>query len=384
MAGNTRSTISCGFIEDRRSNGATPPEDVHGAVASRWCACSPSATAELHVALGERAPTIPPSSRSPSRRTDLRKWVANRSSARANESLALIERPQELPEACAADAIQLAGKYARRSKAASTTEAAKLVAGRPEDPPSRRLPPGPGAPEAQRLRHRRFRRRACPAAGRARGPRARPCGTSPACSARSRTQDTHRCANARSPRARTARSGIRSSRSGNRKHARCFCGCMTTSPVQPASTRVSSMLQPLLTLFEIEKALYELRYELRNRPDWASMPIAQPHRVQRLTVRRRICHGPAGIGPRGRRRPSMFIPSRGRNDSRSVPSGRAIRIRAARRGMAKGSISRCSRRPPSAWSCASSTRPDGARCSGSSSRNGRTTRGMAICQRPGC
>jgi maltose alpha-D-glucosyltransferase/alpha-amylase len=32
-------------------------------------------------------------------------------------------------------------------------------------------------------------------------------------------------------------------------------------------------VQPLLTLFEIEKALYELRYELRNRPDWAAIPL---------------------------------------------------------------------------------------------------------------
>ncbi|MBV9913939.1 MAG: maltose alpha-D-glucosyltransferase [Sinobacteraceae bacterium] len=30
---------------------------------------------------------------------------------------------------------------------------------------------------------------------------------------------------------------------------------------------------PLLTLFEIEKALYEVRYELSNRPDWASIPL---------------------------------------------------------------------------------------------------------------
>jgi maltose alpha-D-glucosyltransferase / alpha-amylase len=30
---------------------------------------------------------------------------------------------------------------------------------------------------------------------------------------------------------------------------------------------------PLLELFEIEKALYELRYELRNRPEWASIPL---------------------------------------------------------------------------------------------------------------
>jgi maltose alpha-D-glucosyltransferase/alpha-amylase len=32
-------------------------------------------------------------------------------------------------------------------------------------------------------------------------------------------------------------------------------------------------VQPLLALFEIEKALYELRYELRNRPDWAPIPL---------------------------------------------------------------------------------------------------------------
>jgi len=31
--------------------------------------------------------------------------------------------------------------------------------------------------------------------------------------------------------------------------------------------------QPLLTLFEVEKALYETRYELGNRPDWATIPL---------------------------------------------------------------------------------------------------------------
>jgi maltose alpha-D-glucosyltransferase/alpha-amylase len=31
--------------------------------------------------------------------------------------------------------------------------------------------------------------------------------------------------------------------------------------------------QPLLGLFEIEKALYELRYELANRPDWVGVPL---------------------------------------------------------------------------------------------------------------
>jgi maltose alpha-D-glucosyltransferase/alpha-amylase len=32
-------------------------------------------------------------------------------------------------------------------------------------------------------------------------------------------------------------------------------------------------VRPLLELFEIEKALYEVRYELGNRPDWASIPL---------------------------------------------------------------------------------------------------------------
>jgi maltose alpha-D-glucosyltransferase / alpha-amylase len=31
---------------------------------------------------------------------------------------------------------------------------------------------------------------------------------------------------------------------------------------------------PLLALFELEKALYELRYEMDNRPDWVAVPLA--------------------------------------------------------------------------------------------------------------
>jgi maltose alpha-D-glucosyltransferase/alpha-amylase len=30
----------------------------------------------------------------------------------------------------------------------------------------------------------------------------------------------------------------------------------------------------LLELFELEKALYELRYEIANRPDWVSIPLS--------------------------------------------------------------------------------------------------------------
>jgi predicted trehalose synthase len=30
----------------------------------------------------------------------------------------------------------------------------------------------------------------------------------------------------------------------------------------------------LLAIFELEKAIYELRYELNNRPDWVAIPVA--------------------------------------------------------------------------------------------------------------
>ena len=43
-----------------------------------------------------------------------------------------------------------------------------------------------------------------------------------------------------------------------------------------AAASLYGSLQPgrgLLGLFELEKALYELRYELGNRPSWAGIPL---------------------------------------------------------------------------------------------------------------
>jgi predicted trehalose synthase len=33
-------------------------------------------------------------------------------------------------------------------------------------------------------------------------------------------------------------------------------------------------MDKLLAVFELEKAVYELRYELNHRPDWVSIPVA--------------------------------------------------------------------------------------------------------------
>jgi predicted trehalose synthase len=35
----------------------------------------------------------------------------------------------------------------------------------------------------------------------------------------------------------------------------------------------------LLAIFELEKAVYELRYELNHRPDWVSIPVAGIERL---------------------------------------------------------------------------------------------------------
>jgi predicted trehalose synthase len=38
--------------------------------------------------------------------------------------------------------------------------------------------------------------------------------------------------------------------------------------------RGREQVERLLTVYELEKAAYELRYELHNRPDWVAIPVA--------------------------------------------------------------------------------------------------------------
>ncbi|HZB24296.1 MAG TPA: hypothetical protein VE444_10675, partial [Gaiellaceae bacterium] len=46
------------------------------------------------------------------------------------------------------------------------------------------------------------------------------------------------------------------------------------SEVDPGLIPSAGGLERLLAVFELEKAVYELRYELDNRPDWVRIPVA--------------------------------------------------------------------------------------------------------------
>ena len=56
----------------------------------------------------------------------------------------------------------------------------------------------------------------------------------------------------------------------------------TTRSCRPQASRASA----LLAACELEKALYELRYELDNRPDWVHVPVAGILRLSSCAKRR--------------------------------------------------------------------------------------------------
>jgi trehalose synthase-fused probable maltokinase len=51
------------------------------------------------------------------------------------------------------------------------------------------------------------------------------------------------------------------------------------STVDPTLVPSGSAMDKLLAVFELEKAVYELRYELNNRPDWVKIPVAGIRRM---------------------------------------------------------------------------------------------------------
>ncbi|MFL6015422.1 MAG: hypothetical protein ACJ74P_14225, partial [Gaiellaceae bacterium] len=46
------------------------------------------------------------------------------------------------------------------------------------------------------------------------------------------------------------------------------------STIEPTLVPSGRAMERLLAVFELEKAVYELRYELNNRPEWIHIPVA--------------------------------------------------------------------------------------------------------------
>jgi trehalose synthase-fused probable maltokinase len=58
-----------------------------------------------------------------------------------------------------------------------------------------------------------------------------------------------------------------------------YFGTIDPSLLPPGEAAISN----LLSIYELEKAIYELRYELNNRPDWVAIPVAGIRRLLETT-----------------------------------------------------------------------------------------------------
>ena len=111
----------------------------------------------------------------------------------------------------------------------------------------------------------------------------------------------------------------------------------TSRRVDPSLVPSGAAIDKLLQVFELEKAVYELRYELNNRPDWVRIPVAgivahargrrcrrDRPRVAGLGVRRARCLARAG----GPARAAWRSSARTRSTAASAsPCGRRTRAR---------------------------------------------------------
>ena len=173
----------------------------------------------------------------------------------ANDTLALLENERKSAAAAGADAPKLL--------AFIDACAAPKGAGA-QDAPPRRLPPRPGADRQQRLRDHRLRGRAVAPAGETRGASTRRCATWPACCARSATRSGAR---EPGPRPRTPAAWTR----GRAEVRRAFLAAYAEA--EGSGLYAARTCGGLLRLFELEKVLYELRYEINNRPAWIHVPL---------------------------------------------------------------------------------------------------------------
>jgi maltose alpha-D-glucosyltransferase / alpha-amylase len=255
------------FLEDRRAGGNVP-EDVHGAYLA-LAKMLAQRTAELHVALASATddPAFTPEPITPA---DLRRWRDQVLTELAS-TFKLIERPQELHESARVDAVQLAEVWSGIERRV-VAEADKLkpagvkirhhgdyhlgqvllkrndffivdFEGEPARPlEERRAKHSPLRDVAGMFRSFTYARRAA----------------LQRCSITSNDD----CAKW-DPLLEQWEQETRT------VFLRIYDEIASAAGLYPSFER----MRPLLALFEIEKALYELRYELSNRPDWASIPM---------------------------------------------------------------------------------------------------------------
>ena len=144
-----------------------------------------------------------------------------------------------------------------------------------EDPGPRRLSPRPGALVRGGLLHPRLRGGAGALHRRSAARSSRRSRTSPACCGPSATRPTPGC----SPTRRRARPSSSASNHGHTsgRPGRRPPSCAAISRPRPDASFLPAdstrTRDALLRLFVLDKALYELNYELNNRPDWVRIPL---------------------------------------------------------------------------------------------------------------
>ena len=68
--------------------------------------------------------------------------------------------------------------------------------------------------------------------------------------------------------------GIRAPADWERRAREAFLGAYLSTVDQRLMPHGQANTERLLSIFELEKSVYELRYELNNRPDWVGIPVA--------------------------------------------------------------------------------------------------------------
>ena len=185
------------------------------------------------------------------------------------------------PRAARSDDARARARAARRRAGAARTRSTRDARRRStalQHALSRRLPSRPSAGHEERLRHHGSRRRA---------------GPHPRGAAAQRHRAQRRGGDAALVRLRARRRGARSSRRRGNQTAsasrRCSSGWRAAARAEFLSAyrraladcavypRESGAGERLLKLATIERLLYEMRYELGQRPDWVAVPLRGLH-----------------------------------------------------------------------------------------------------------